>query len=264
MENIEERLVCLRGVGILAATPEHVLVEMAEALTEVPVEAGKTVFSKGERGDSLYIIAEGKVGIFDGPLLLDHHYPGDVFGEMAVLDSQTRSATAVAAADCRLYRLSSTEFRRLLSERSEVAEGVITVLCQRLRDTDSHRSEDYEYIRMVEMITAAAHDLEICTFRAESLYEVTQRTDPLGHLARVFQRMAREVQAREEALKQMVRELRIEIDPALQAKQVEEIIDTDFFRNLQNRARTTRGSRTFEAAEQAVADVAPFEDSGRL
>jgi CRP-like cAMP-binding protein len=261
MENIEERLICLRGVGILAATPEHVLAEMAEALTTVNLEAGATIFAKGDLGDSLYIIADGKVGIFDGPLLLDHSYPGDVFGEMAVLDSQTRSATAVAATACRLYRLSCTEFRRLLSERSEVAEGIITVLCQRLRDTDSDRSQDYAYIRMVEMITAAAHDLEICRFRPESIYEVTQRTDSLGHLARVFQRMAREVQAREDALKQLVRELRIEIDPALQAKQVDEIIDTDFFRNLQHRAKTTRGSRTFEKAPQAVVDVASLDDS---
>jgi len=256
MANIEERLICLRGIGILAATPEPVLVEMAEALTELTVEAGQIVFEKGGIGDSLYIIAEGKVGIYDGPLLLDHQYPGDVFGEMAILDSLTRSATAVAATSCRLYRLSSTEFRRLLSERSEVAEGVITVLCERLRDTNSDRSEDYEYIRMVQMITSAAHDLEICTFQPESLDEVTQRTDELGHLARVFQRMAREVQAREQALKQMVRDLRVEIDPALQAKQVDEIVDTDFFRNLQQRVRATRGSRTFDEAAQAVADVA--------
>ena len=75
--------------------------------------------------------------------------------------------------------------------------------------------------------------------------------------------MAREVQAREDALKQLVRELTIEIDPAAQAKQVAEVIDTDFFRNLQIRARTTRGSRTFEQVPHAVADVVPFEDSGR-
>jgi CRP-like cAMP-binding protein len=243
MTNIEERLICLRGVGILAATPEQVLVEMAEALTAVTVDTGQTIFSKGEMGDSLYIIADGKVGIFDGPLLLDHHYPGDVFGEMAVLDSRTRSASAVAAAACRLYRLSSTEFRRLLSERSEVAEGVIKVLCERLRDTDSDRSEDYEYIRMVEMITSAAHDLEISTFRPESLYEVTQRTDPLGHLARVFQRMAREVHAREQRLNQENLQLRIEIDQVRLASEVTDIIKSDFFVDLEQKAADLRSRR---------------------
>ncbi len=257
MKNIEERLPCLRGIGILAGTPEHVLVEVAEALTAVAIEAGRTIFAKGEMGDALYIIVDGKVGIFDGPLLLCHHYPGEVFGEMAVLDLQTRSATAVAATACRLYRLSSTAFRHLLSERSEVAEGVIKVLCERLRDTNSDRTEDYEYIRMVEMITAAAHDLEVGTFRPEALQEVTQRTDSLGGLARKFRQMAREVQAREDALKQQVRELRIVIDPALQAREVAEIADTDFFKNLQLRARAVRGSRTFDGGDSAVSDVTP-------
>jgi CRP-like cAMP-binding protein len=263
MKDIGERLTCLRGIGILAGTPEHVLVEVAEALTAVTIEASQTIFAKGEMGDALYIIVDGKVGIFDGPLLLGSHYPGDVFGEMAVLDSQARSATAVATTTCRLYRLSKTAFRRLLRERHEVADGVIRVLCERLRDTNSDRSEDYEYIRMVEMITSAAHDLEVGAFHADSLSEVILRTDSLGHLARKFQQMAREVQAREEALKQQVRELRIEIDPALQAKEVSEIIDTDFFKNLQLQARSRRISRTIDDAVQATADVPSLDDNFR-
>jgi CRP-like cAMP-binding protein len=198
-------------------------------------------------GDSLYIIADGKVGIFDGPLLLAYHYPSEVFGDMAVLDSQTRCATAVATTACRLYQLSNTAFRRLLHEHSEVAEGVITVLCERLRDTNTDRSEDYEYIRMVEMITSAAHDLEVGTFRPETLEEVTQRADSLGHLARKFQQMAREVRAREEALKQQVRELRIEIDPTLVNEDSDTIFASDFFKRAQEvaaRHRATQSWRT--------------------
>jgi CRP-like cAMP-binding protein len=240
MDNIEKRITWLHGVGILAGTPEHVLVQVAKALTEVSVEAGQTIFAKGEMGDSLYIIADGKVGIFNGPLLLAYHSPSEVFGEMAVLDSQTRCATAVATTDCRLYQLSNMAFRRLLREHSEVAEGVITVLCERLRDTNTDRSEDYEYIRMVGMITAAAHDLELGTFRPETLDEVTQRTDALGHLARKFEQMAREVQAREEALKQQVRELRIEIDPTLMQEDSDTIFTSDFFKRAQEAAARQR------------------------
>ena len=262
MIDFEERLTCLRGIGILAATPEPVLVEVAGALCELRVKAGQTIFTKGEMGDSLYIIADGKVGIYDGQLLLGTHDQGNVFGEMAVLDAQSRSATATAASDCRLYRLGHEEFRRLLSERGEVAEGVITVLCQRLRGTNSQRYEDYEYLRLVALITSAAHDLEVGAFHPESLAEVTQRTDSLGHLARVFQKMGREVQAREEALKQQVRDLLIEIDPALQAKQVEEITDTDFFKNLQHRALSTRRARTLGKAETTVADASLIDGSG--
>jgi CRP-like cAMP-binding protein len=240
MDTIEKRMTLLHRVGILAGTPEHVLVEVAEALTEMMVDANQTIFAKGEMGDSLYIIADGKVGIFDGPLLLAYHYPSEVFGEMAVLDAQTRSATAVATTACQLYRFSNPAFRHLLHEHSEVAEGVIKVLCERLRGTNTGRSEDYEYIRMVEMVTSAAHDLEVGNFLPESLHEVMQRTDSLGHLARKFQQMAREVQAREEALKRQVRELRIEIDPTLMNEDSDKIFASDFFKRAQEMAARRR------------------------
>jgi hypothetical protein len=137
------------------------------------------------------------------------------------------------------------------------------VLCERLRGTISDRAEDYEYLRQVAMITSAAQDLELCKFRGESLDEVVQRTDALGQLARVFQQMAREVQAREEALKQQVRDLRIEIDQALQARQVSEIVGSDYFRKLQQQARTLRRSTHSEEAERTPADTA-LPDDGAL
>jgi CRP-like cAMP-binding protein len=183
-------------------------------------------------------------------LRLAYHYPSEVFGEMAVLDSQTRSATAVATTACRLYRLSNTAFRRLLREHSEVAEGVIKELCERLRGTNTDRSEDYEYICMVEMITSAAHDLEVGNFRAETLDQVTQRTDSLGHLARKFQQMAREVQAREAALKQQVRQLRIEIDPTLVNDDLDRIFSSDSFKRAQQAAAQHRATQSRRATPE--------------
>ena len=69
------------------------------------------------------------------------------------------------------------------------------------------------------------------------------REDALGNLARIFQRMAREVQARERALRQQVIELRIEIDEAKSARQVAEITETDYFRDLQRKADALRARR---------------------
>ena len=65
---------------------------------------------------------------------------------------------------------------------------------------------------------------------------VAAREDALGVLARRFTSMAREVQAREERLREEVRELRIEIDHVREARQVAEITETDFFRDLRSRA----------------------------
>jgi DNA repair ATPase RecN len=82
--------------------------------------------------------------------------------------------------------------------------------------------------------------VEAGEFEPESLADVARRTDGLGRLARVFQSMAREVYAREQRLRQQVQELRIELSEARQARQVAEITETDYFRQLQAEAQSLR------------------------
>ncbi len=99
---------------------------------------------------------------------------------------------------------------------------------------------ELEYMEQVTYVVDAATAVESGTFDPESLDAVAARDDALGQLARVFRRMAREVTAREQALKQEVSELRIEIDAARAATQVAEITETDYFRDLQRRANELR------------------------
>ncbi len=90
-----------------------------------------------------------------------------------------------------------------------------------------------------KMITAA-REVEAGTFDPESINALALRTDELGQLSRVFQKMAREVYAREQALKQQVQELRIEIDEARRVRQVAEVTETDYFQDLQKKAKELR------------------------
>ena len=92
----------------------------------------------------------------------------------------------------------------------------------------------------VARITSAASAVEAGTFESESLADVAARADELGQLAQVFRRMAREVYAREQRLKQQVQELRIELNEARQQSQVAEITDTDYFRDLKSKATDLR------------------------
>jgi two-component system cell cycle response regulator len=109
-----------------------------------------------------------------------------------------------------------------------------SLTAKRLRDLE------LEYLEQVGYITAAAAAVEVETFDPASLDGVAARADALGQLARVFQRMAREVRTREERLQREVRELRIEIDEARQARQVAEITETDYFRRLRGQAADLR------------------------
>ncbi|MDZ4718991.1 MAG: cyclic nucleotide-binding domain-containing protein [Roseiflexaceae bacterium] len=240
MFTIEEQLIGLRNVGIFAMMPEHVLIRAAETLTPLVAAADQPIFMKGDPGDSLYIIAEGQVRVHDGDLQFNLLYRGDVFGEMSVLDSEPRSASVTAVVETRLYWLSQASLYRLMGEHVEIAFGVIHVLSSYLRARMVDQLRDFSYIRQVTQLTLAAEALEAGSYTGTSIGDVTGREDALGNLARVFERMAGEVYAREQKLKQQVSELRIEIDRSRQAKQVAEITETDYFKSLQQRAKALR------------------------
>jgi two-component system, cell cycle response regulator len=99
---------------------------------------------------------------------------------------------------------------------------------------------ELDYIERVGHVVDAARAVENGTFAPQGLDDVAVRDDALGQLARVFRRMAREVTAREQALKQEVHQLRIEIDQKRAATRVAEITETDYFRDLQRKADEMR------------------------
>jgi CheY-like chemotaxis protein len=109
-----------------------------------------------------------------------------------------------------------------------------SLAAKRLRDLE------LEYLEQVSRVTGAAAALEAGSEDLGDLALVSARDDALGTLARRFESMAREVLAREARLREQVRELRIEIDQGRQARQVAEITDTDFFRDLRGRAADLR------------------------
>jgi DNA-binding response OmpR family regulator len=102
------------------------------------------------------------------------------------------------------------------------------------------RDQELEYLRQVAHLTNAAAAVEAGTFDPTCLAPVVERADELGQLARVFQNMAREVYAREQRLKQQLHELRIEVDEAKKARQVAEITETEYFRELREKAQRLR------------------------
>lgn len=89
-------------------------------------------------------------------------------------------------------------------------------------------------------LTDAAAAVEKDIFEPAALDGLVVRNDDLGRLARVFQKMAREVRLREEKLKQQVTELKIALDETRQKKKVAEITDSQYFKDLQSEADALR------------------------
>jgi len=129
-----EKVLFLKSIDLFRALPGEELAQIAEIAEEQPFAFGDQVFTEGEPGDALYLVVEGTVKVHQGGKQLAQLGPRDVFGEMAVLDSEPRSATVTALKDSVLLKIARDDFRDILQERPEIGMGVIKVLSRRLRD----------------------------------------------------------------------------------------------------------------------------------
>jgi ATP:ADP antiporter, AAA family len=137
-----ERVLTLKSARMFEEASEDVLADVAAILEELEVAAGEVVFTKGDAGDSMYILAEGGMRVSDGERTVVDLRAGDVFGELALLDPEPRLFTISALEDSRLLRLDREAFLELMAGNIEIVRGVLHVLCQRLRKADPLASSE--------------------------------------------------------------------------------------------------------------------------
>jgi putative peptide zinc metalloprotease protein len=136
----ERRLELLKGVPAFARLPTPALEQLATLLEEHRYQAGATMVAEGEAGDRLYLIAEGRTEVSTagqgGPVPLATLGPGELFGEIALLEpSGRRQATVTATTPLLALGLAMPDFRRVLDARPEVrtafSEAAQTLLAAR-------------------------------------------------------------------------------------------------------------------------------------
>jgi CRP/FNR family transcriptional regulator len=103
--------------------------------------AGVRVFHEGDRSDACYLVRSGDLRVTrehpDGrAIALATLGPGDIFGELAMLDGQARSASVETLTDSSLLALGAADFRRLLGEHSQISVKLVAALTRRLRETN--------------------------------------------------------------------------------------------------------------------------------
>jgi CRP-like cAMP-binding protein len=103
-------------------------------------KAGTVLFEEGQPGDFMYVVATGEVEIRrkvgEAERVLAVLPPGDFFGEMAILNSRPRSATAVVRVDSRLIVIEGRTFEAMLRARPEIALRIIKALALRLESAN--------------------------------------------------------------------------------------------------------------------------------
>jgi uncharacterized membrane protein len=141
ISNLSDEAQSLARVPLFQRLEPHELEHLAEEVEQVNYKAGEIIFHEYDTGDALYVVEEGAVRIWvtdeDVPeVTLAELKPGQLFGEMAVLDRGQRSSSATATVDTHLHRLSSDNFEKFLIQHPDCAIDVICEIAARLRQTN--------------------------------------------------------------------------------------------------------------------------------
>jgi len=114
---------------------------VANEMREVNFATNQVIFARGDVGREIYLVVNGRVRLSvltaEGrELSFAHAEPGDIFGEIAMLDGGTRTADATAVNKVTALSLSKPSFKRLVDTRPVVGEAAIRFLCSRVREAD--------------------------------------------------------------------------------------------------------------------------------
>jgi CRP/FNR family transcriptional regulator len=138
----------LARVDLFSTLNKKELVALAQSCQERTYQAGTMIVSQGDSGVGLYVLKSGKVRIIQGnnpdraEEVLGTAGPGDVLGEMALLDDLPRSASIEAIEDVTALLLPVWEFRSILRSNPDIALKLLAVLSRRLRKAEAARQQD--------------------------------------------------------------------------------------------------------------------------
>jgi CRP-like cAMP-binding protein len=136
----------LRRCALFAHADDRILAEVARGLRRRRFKRNEVIFHQGDPGDSLHIIATGAAKIVlpsaEGEeAIIASLRPGDFFGELALLDGATRSATATALEPTETLVLPRVVFRELLDADARLRDALLEGLAHELRRITGHVEE---------------------------------------------------------------------------------------------------------------------------
>ncbi|MDQ3277479.1 MAG: cyclic nucleotide-binding domain-containing protein [Bacteroidota bacterium] len=133
---IVEKVLLLKKSSIFQNCKEADLVEIASICHEEMIEPNVALFRKGDPGNCIYFIYKGQVSIHDGEHQLAVLSENEIFGELSVLDSDTRSASATTLTECIFLKIEQEDFYDVIATSTDILKGIMKTLCRRLREQD--------------------------------------------------------------------------------------------------------------------------------
>ena len=229
----------LKKIDLFQPLPDEILERVSASLNRRSLEAKEILFNLGDPGDELIIVESGQIAIYaptpgdpKAGQAIRLFQPGDVFGEMALIDQKARSLSARAEIPSTILTLGREEFLGLLQENNDMVLGVMGGLNDRIRYTTDFLSQVRDWVQRIANGNYQAEDI----LKSSDQYQ----DKTLVTLAAEFAQMASRVQEREEELRKEVALLRIEVDETKRRAEVAKITASEEFLSLKEKAKLMR------------------------
>jgi signal transduction histidine kinase len=153
----------LRQLPLFAGLSDADLENLYDMAEGVSIGVGETLVAEGEPGDSMYIALDGQYEVSkqsgDREVVLANSGPGDVIGEISLLEGCPRTATVRAAEDGHLLKISRESFEHLLQRSPSAALGVVKTMTTRLRNTEAMLRQSEKMAALGTLSAGLAHEL---------------------------------------------------------------------------------------------------------
>lgn len=121
----------LRSSDFFSAVSEETIIDFARLAQEVSLSTDQVLFVKGELGSAMYVVVEGCVRVHIGDVVIARLERGQVFGEVAALSAESRTASVIAERDSELLKLEHEAIFSIVASKADVAKSIIEALCRR-------------------------------------------------------------------------------------------------------------------------------------
>jgi signal transduction histidine kinase len=153
----------LRRLQLFSNISESDLDWLSSQVEPITLQAGENLMEEGKPGDSAYIIVDGEFEVVKKSdiqdIVIAVREPGEIVGEMALLDQSTRMATVRAVRDSRLLKIRGETFQQMLSQSSSAAMAILHTVSKRLRQNEGLLRQNEKMAALGTLAAGLAHEL---------------------------------------------------------------------------------------------------------
>lgn len=153
----------LRKIPLFADLSEDDLSRLCEMVEQVRLPAGQELFAEGDPGDRAYVIEKGELEVVKTsggrPVLLAVRKPGEVIGEIALLEDTPRTATVRARSDAQLLAINQEQFDRLIEHSPSAARVLFSTVLARYRNITASLRQSEKMAQLGTLTAGVAHEL---------------------------------------------------------------------------------------------------------